>query len=95
MLLSAMPAAGAELRLLSPGLAYCDELAARFARLPRARQDSARGLAAEGRRLCEAGHVRTGVAKLRRALRAAQSVPQDLPQGFPQGLPLLAEPARP
>ncbi|MFC4169746.1 hypothetical protein [Teichococcus aestuarii] len=74
MLLSAMPAAGAELRLLSPGLAYCDELAARFSRLPRTRQDAARGLALEGRRLCEAGHVRTGVAKLRRALRAAQDL---------------------
>ncbi|MCQ4161461.1 hypothetical protein NON00_16195 [Roseomonas sp. GC11] len=72
LLLATMPAAGAELRLLTPGLAYCDELSARYARLPRARQDIARSLAAEGARLCREGNIRTGVARLRRALRAAQ-----------------------
>ncbi|PHK94898.1 hypothetical protein CR162_10690 [Pseudoroseomonas rhizosphaerae] len=76
LLLAALPARGAELRLLPPGLAYCDELAARFSRLPGARQDAARGLAAEGGRLCEAGHARAGVARLRRALRAAQGAPR-------------------
>lgn len=68
----AAPATAAELHLVPPGLAYCEELAARFARLPRARQDISRGLANEGSQLCHDGHLRTGVAKLRRALRAAQ-----------------------
>ncbi|WP_131829629.1 hypothetical protein [Teichococcus deserti] len=67
-----MPVAATELRLVAPGLAYCDELSARFARLPAARQEVARDLAEEGSQLCHDGHVRTGVAKLRRALRAAQ-----------------------
>lgn len=69
----AFPALGAELRLLTPSLAYCDELGSRYARLPRSRQEVARGLALEGLQLCREGYVRTGVAKLRRALRAAQA----------------------
>ncbi|WBV42312.1 hypothetical protein [Pseudoroseomonas cervicalis] len=76
--LAALPAAAAELRLLTPSLAYCDELSSRYARLPRNRQEVARGLAVEGARLCRDGYVRTGVAKLRRALRAAQPPRQQL-----------------
>lgn len=72
LMVGAMPVAATELRLVAPGLAYCDELSARFARLPAARQEVARDLAEEGSQLCHDGHVRTGVAKLRRALRAAQ-----------------------
>ena len=53
---------------------YCIELADRLGLLPGARQDSVRRLAEDGMRLCENGHPRTGVAKLRRAIRAAQTV---------------------
>ncbi|MBO1074222.1 hypothetical protein [Roseomonas marmotae] len=66
------PAGATELRALPPDLAYCEELAARLAPLPGATRQPARGLAEEGTRLCHRGYVRTGVAKLRRALRAAQ-----------------------
>jgi hypothetical protein len=75
LLVGSMPVAASEVRLVAPGLAYCDELSARFARLPRTRQDIARSLAEEGLQLCHEGHVRTGVARLRRALRAAQPRP--------------------
>lgn len=51
---------------------YCDSLAARVAANPATTREPSRSLAAEGVRLCGDGHVRTGVAKLRRALRAAQ-----------------------
>ena len=51
---------------------YCGSLAARVAATPAALREPSRSLAAEGIRLCGNGHVRTGVAKLRRALRAAQ-----------------------
>lgn len=54
---------------------YCDSLVARLASLPAARQEPSRTLAAEGQRLCGDGHVRTGIAKLRRAVRAAQALP--------------------
>lgn len=52
---------------------YCGRLAARVAALPAAAREPSRSLAAEGVRLCGSGHVRTGIAKLRRALRAAQA----------------------
>lgn len=52
---------------------YCDALAARLAILPAAEIEPSRSLGAEGVRLCGNGHVRTGVAKLRRALRAAHA----------------------
>ena len=54
--------------------AYCEELAIRVTNQPAARQDAVRNLAEEGQRLCDTGHVRTGIAKLRRALRAAQGM---------------------
>ena len=50
---------------------YCDTLTRRLSALPQASQEPARSLAQDGLRLCHNGHVRTGVAKLRRALRAA------------------------
>jgi hypothetical protein len=62
----------AELRTVPQDLEYCQELAARLAPLPRAADEPVRSLAAEGARLCETGHIRTGIARLRRALRAAQ-----------------------
>lgn len=52
---------------------YCGELLARLSRLPAARDEPSRSLGQQGARLCEEGHVRTGVAKLRRAIRAAQA----------------------
>ncbi len=44
----------------------------RLAPLPGARKEPARSLAEDGLRLCETGHPRTGVARLRRAIRAAR-----------------------
>lgn len=68
-------AAGAEQspRITSDTPEYCGSLAARVARTPAAVHEPSRSLAAEGVRLCHDGHVRTGIAKLRRALRAAQA----------------------
>lgn len=59
-------------RVTTDSREYCAELAVRLAALPGARAEPARSLAADGMRLCETGHPRTGVAKLRRALRAAR-----------------------
>ena len=56
---------------------YCRSLARRLAVLPAARAEPSRSLGAEGVKLCTDGHLRTGVTKLRRALRAAQE--QDSP----------------
>ena len=52
---------------------YCGSLAARIAATPAASREPSRSLAEEGVALCGKGHVRTGIAKLRRALRAAQA----------------------
>jgi len=52
---------------------YCNSLVARVASLPAAQQEPSRTLAAEGEKLCVSGHTRTGIAKLRRAVRAAQA----------------------
>ncbi|WP_198371926.1 hypothetical protein [Roseomonas rosulenta] len=51
---------------------YCRELALRLASMPGATSEPARSLAEDGLRLCENGHPRSGVARLRRAIRAAQ-----------------------
>lgn len=72
------PDVGAEpsaVRVTTDSQEYCTGLAQRFATLPRAEEEPARTLAADGQRLCSSGHVRTGVAKLRRALRAAMTGP--------------------
>jgi hypothetical protein len=61
----------AGVRVTTDSVEYCAALAARLALLPAGAQEPARSLAIEGQRLCQAGHVRTGIAKLRRALRAA------------------------
>jgi len=52
---------------------YCQTLALRLAETPRATAELPRGLGDEGRQLCAEGHYRTGIAKLRRAIRAAQA----------------------
>lgn len=59
-------------RVTTDSREYCIELAHRLVSLPGAREEAVRRLAEDGLRLCEEGHPRTGVAKLRRAIRAAQ-----------------------
>ncbi|MBO1079394.1 hypothetical protein [Roseomonas haemaphysalidis] len=67
-----VPRPTAEVRTVPQGREYCEELSARLAPLPGAAQEPARSLAEEGMTMCREGHVRTGVARLRRALRTAQ-----------------------
>lgn len=69
--LRAEPAA----RVTTDSREFCLTLADRLAQLPGGAREPARSLAIEGLMLCDRGHVRTGVAKLRRALRAAQADP--------------------
>jgi len=78
LLLIAMPVSAAvsterPIRVTTDSSAYCRELAVRLASHPGAEQPPVRSLAEEGQRLCDTGYVRTGIAKLRRALRAAHS----------------------
>ena len=79
LILLAVPGLGAwgepAARVTTDSQEYCAELSLRLAALPGAGAEPARSLAAEGRRLCETGYPRTGVAKLRRAMRAARSSP--------------------
>ncbi len=58
-------------RVTTDSLEYCTILAQRLAMTPQGDAEPARTLGEEGRRLCDGGHVRTGIARLRRALRAA------------------------
>ena len=80
VLLLALPAIAAEagkpLRVTTDSVEYCLELSERLGRLPHAVESAPRKLGEEGRRLCANGHVRTGIAKLRRAIRAAQAEPR-------------------
>ena len=55
------------LRVTTDSFAYCGELAQRVSAQAAAQQEPTRRMAEEGQRLCETGHVRTGIAKLRRA----------------------------
>jgi hypothetical protein len=64
-------AADPPVQVTTDSIAYCRILADRLAALPEAAEEPARRLGKEGRTLCETGHVRTGIAKLRRALRVA------------------------
>ncbi|MBL6076484.1 hypothetical protein JMJ56_00620 [Belnapia sp. T18] len=64
-------------RVTTDTVEYCGSLAARLAGMPAAAQEPSRRLAAEGMRLCGNGHVRVGIAKLRRAVRAAQANTSD------------------
>jgi hypothetical protein len=59
-------------RVTTDSSEYCTDLALRLASLPGSREEPALSLAADGIQLCETGHTRTGVAKLRRAIRAAR-----------------------
>lgn len=69
---AASPAAEPVPRILDATPEYCRSLAGRLAALPAARAEPSRSLGEEGVKLCGDGYVRTGVTKLRRALRAAQ-----------------------
>ncbi|MGX9964563.1 hypothetical protein ACVFYP_14630 [Roseomonas sp. F4] len=59
------------LRVTTDSTEYCRALAARLIGHPPDAEADQR-LVEEGRRLCEDGHPRAGIAKLRRALRAGQ-----------------------
>jgi hypothetical protein len=77
VLLLVLPARAEEvagLRVTTDSAAYCAELVERVATLPRGADEPTRSLAAEGQRLCETGHVRSGIARLRRAIRQAQTL---------------------
>jgi hypothetical protein len=75
MLLALAPARADEgpSRTTTDNAEYCEALAARLAASPAPVGDAPRELGEEGRRLCASGHVRTGIAKLRRALRATRA----------------------
>ena len=60
-------------RITTENVEYCESLADRLASSPMPISDAPRELGEEGRRLCASGHVRTGIAKLRRALRAMRA----------------------
>lgn len=70
------PSALAEgvLRVTTGSAEYCEELSTRLAMVEARTGEAGRQMAEDGRRLCRDGHVRAGIAKLRRALRAAQEV---------------------
>jgi hypothetical protein len=59
-------------RLISDSPEYCAELAGRFEALGAETPAHLRVLADEGRQLCAEGQTRSGIAKLRRALKEAQ-----------------------
>ncbi len=63
--------AEAGLRLTTDSAEYCESLSARLAAMPTATAPLPHALGEEGRRLCATGHLRTGIAKLRRAIRLA------------------------
>lgn len=75
LLLLFAPAVSAEHatpRLMSDSPEYCAELLGRFAALGPQVSSQSRALAEEGRKLCLEGQSRSGIAKLRRALKEAQ-----------------------
>lgn len=75
MLLLAGPALADDVapRISTENAEYCEVLSSRLAASPVPMGDAPRELGEEGRRLCASGHVRTGIAKLRRALRATRA----------------------
>jgi hypothetical protein len=73
--LAAFSPAGAQeaaMRVTTDSSAYCQELALRFMRERVAAPAEVKLMAEDGVRLCQNGHPRAGIAKLRRALRAVQ-----------------------
>jgi hypothetical protein len=86
---AAGPAAETVPRILDATPEYCRSLAGRLAALPVAQVEPLRSLGEEGVKLCGDGHVRTGVTKLRRAIRAAQA--QASPAATAAGAPAEAQ----
>ncbi|MBX9594053.1 MAG: hypothetical protein K2X46_06800 [Roseomonas sp.] len=70
--LAAPAIADQPLRVTTDSPEYCGLLAARLTSQQGVDQQ-AMVLVAEGLRLCDSGHIRTGIAKLRRALRATHA----------------------
>lgn len=67
------PAAEPASRVTTDSREYCLELAGRLSALPGAQEEAVRRMVEEGLRMCEEGHARAGVARLRRAaVRAAR-----------------------
>lgn len=63
-------------RVTTENAEYCEMLAGRLAASPQPVADRPRDMGEEGQRLCATGHVRAGIAKLRRALRATRAEPR-------------------
>ena len=72
-LLPTLGLAQGPLRVTTDNGAYCDEMLRRLAAEPAAAHGLPARLAGEGRALCLAGNPRSGVARLRRALRMAST----------------------
>lgn len=68
---AASPVAEPVPRVIDDTPEYCRSLATRLAMQPAARLEPSRSLGEQGVKLCGEGHLRTGVTKLRRAMRAA------------------------
>ena len=64
----------ATLRVTTESAEYCAELSSRLNAMPASTNQLPHTLAQEGRRLCATGHVRTGIAKLRRAIRLSSEL---------------------
>lgn len=71
LLPAAFAAAEPPLHVTTDSRAYCEVLLERLAQAPGAAQGNTARLTRQGRELCHSGHPRTGIAKLRRALRLA------------------------
>lgn len=63
-------------RVTTENAEYCELLAQRLAASPSPVPERPRDLGEEGQRLCATGHLRAGIAKLRRALRATRAETQ-------------------
>jgi hypothetical protein len=69
---AASPAAEPVPRIIDDTPEFCRSLAGRWAALPSARLEPSRSLGEQGVKMCGEGRLRLGVAKLRRAMRAAR-----------------------
>lgn len=76
LLLSPPAHASEQVRVTTDDAAYCQTLHRRVLTLPAPVPEQALNLAHAGRTLCDQGHARTGIAKLRRALRVAHGDPR-------------------
>jgi len=72
VLFAVSAAAESPARVTTDSVEYCFQLFSRLSVQPPDVLASVRGLAEEGMRLCETGRTRSGISKLRRALRIVQ-----------------------